>query len=201
MVSLIGMLTLIGSLQPKGPLQADISLDQLSSSSYFDQIMVLVSDHKFLACLFIGYFSMLFYQNGIKIFKPLGTILVAFVLTDSFCFQILKPSIGRYRPCYERRNVELPSGSCGGNFSFASNHAANGAAVFTCLFLFYRRRREFFIGSFVLMVGYSRVYLGVHYPLDIFAGFMVGSTLAATVLHSLRALKRKYRKNPLSHSV
>jgi undecaprenyl-diphosphatase len=63
----------------------------------------------------------------------------------------------------------------GGNYGFVSSHAANTFAVAIFLTLFFRKRWVS-IGIFVwaIIVSYSRIYLGVHYPFDVMGGMIVG---------------------------
>ena len=89
--------------------------------------------------------------------------------------------------------VHLVNDYCGGTYGFVSSHASNtfAVAVFTGLFL---RNRYYWIGIlfWASLVGYSRIYLGVHFPGDIIGGAMLGSLLAwgwHGIMTSIRALK------------
>ena len=62
----------------------------------------------------------------------------------------------------------------GVNLSFPSNHAANNAALAIVFSSVYRHLRFIFWG-FALTVMFSRVYIGVHYPLDVISGCILGS--------------------------
>lgn len=61
----------------------------------------------------------------------------------------------------------------GGRWSFPSNHAANFAAIASVLTFFYRKRR-YIPWIIVVLVAYSRVYVGRHYPMDVVAGILYG---------------------------
>ncbi|MEM9647975.1 MAG: phosphatase PAP2 family protein [Bacteroidota bacterium] len=124
----------------------------------------------------------LVYRN----FGPKRTlvVLVAVALLITCTDQLsnfFKYGIGRLRPCHDAEISELMrlvKSYCGGKFSYFSAHAANSfapAMYFTLLF----RKKVPFIGMFLifwaLIIGYSRIYIGVHYPLDVVTGMTMGA--------------------------
>jgi undecaprenyl-diphosphatase len=76
---------------------------------------------------------------------------------------------------------------CGGQFGFYSSHASNtiGLSVFVGLLLAHRIT---FVGLLIwtVAVGYSRIYLGVHYPGDILAGWISGALIGWVAFKLLR---------------
>jgi undecaprenyl-diphosphatase len=73
-------------------------------------------------------------------------------------------------------NINLLVG-CGGSFSFPSSHATNIFAAMAWLSLHYRRHLPLFM-IIALLVSYSRIYVGVHYPLDVIGGACLGTSVA-----------------------
>lgn len=114
----------------------------------------------------------------------LGAGLVI-LLADQLSASVLKPLTMRLRPCHAPELaglVHLPTGKCGGNYGFVSSHAANffGLAVLLGGVL----RRGWILSLLLVvaaLVGYSRIYLGVHYPGDVLGGAMLGALIGGLV--------------------
>lgn len=115
--------------------------------------------------------------------KKTGVLLItiAFLITcTDQLSQFFKYGLERLRPCHEEeifKYMRMVKSYCGGKYSFFSAHAANSmvvAAFFTHLF----RKKVPFLGAFLIAwalgVGYSRIYIGVHYPADVIMGMLVG---------------------------
>jgi len=107
----------------------------------------------------------------------------------------LKPLFKRQRPCHQME-VRLRQQHCGSLYGMPSNHASNGAAVFTASAFWLSKGLLGIIGVLVLLVGWSRIYLGVHFPLDVLCGFGVGAMLA-TITTLLVIKTVNYRRNRL----
>lgn len=118
--------------------------------------------------------------------------ILAVVLTDVFCAQVLKPLIGRLRPSIALEGVRLVVGKKSG-YSMPSNHAANIAAAALLLSLHWRKLAWWALGI-ALLVGASRVYVGVHYPLDIVSGYAVGVAMAGLVVVARENAERWFER-------
>ena len=99
-------------------------------------------------------------------------LILALLLTYSMVDLVLKPSFGRARPSLAHADVlnhtVVPSTA-----SFPSGHAASAAAGAFALSRVWPRASSGLWG-FALLISCSRVYLGMHYPADIFVGLIVG---------------------------
>jgi len=113
-------------------------------------------------------------------------LILGITLSDQMCNNVLKPLVGRVRPCHVLDDVHLLI-NCTHSFSFPSSHATN---IFTGMIIFsfvYPRLR---IGLLIIaaLVAYSRVYVGVHYPFDVLAGTALGVACAITIITIYRIL-------------
>ncbi len=151
------------------------------SNPLFDLIMPVLTDlHKhiwFSAVLAPLLLALWFYKWRRQMLPCLAALIAAVALADSLNHRVLKPTFQRIRPVHSLENVQLRTNVHSG-FSFPSNHAANNFAGGVLLFLLFRgyRFRWLFLATATL-IAYSRVYVGIHWPLDVFVGGLVGSAL------------------------
>lgn len=156
-----------------------------ANAPWLDAVMVLASDRLvwFPAyALLLAWLIYLFRRRAVLL-VPL--LVSAVALADSVTSRLFKPLFARPRPCHDARvfpYLHLPDG-CGGQFGFLSSHAANSAAlaVFLLLVLPAGRYRGLKTGvvCWAMLLSYSRMYLGAHYPTDVLGGAAVGAALGA----------------------
>lgn len=137
------------------------------------------------------------------ILKKLGTkqtlylllfIAILLVFTDQVT-NLFKNGFQRLRPCNNPEiNTIIRVVKKSNSYSFFSGHAANSMAVATFLYFTLRQYSSYFILLFLwpLIFAYSRIYLGLHYPLDIFCGHLFGifSGFLFSILH--KKAQKKY---------
>ena len=150
------------------------------NSPFWDQVMHALSGKIIWVPL---YLSILIYM-GIKYKRKFLIILLFIILAATLADQssvLVKNLVERLRPCHEpslQGLVHLVNGECGGKFSFVSSHATNSFDVAFLSLLFIRKR--WFTISIVLwalVVGYTRIYLGVHYHGDVVCGSLLGALI------------------------
>lgn len=120
-------------------------------------------------------------------------LLIALIIlcSDQFSSALVKPLVGRLRPCHQpelQGQIFVPAG-CGGMYGFISSHAANTFALaYFVGFLFKQQRYGKLLraGMYIWAsaVSYSRIYLGVHYPADVLFGALAGAGISAWWLYA-----------------
>lgn len=113
---------------------------------------------------------------------------------------IFKYGFKRLRPCHEegvRDVIRLVKPYCGGKFSYFSAHASTGMALaifFGLSLKSINKNLKYLLFVFALFVGYSRIYIGVHYPLDVLTGFLIGGVLGVCFTTFFSKLSEKVIK-------
>ena len=120
-------------------------------------------------------------------------------VSDSSTSYFFKNVFRRLRPCKVddiRPYIEKMGQGCGGKWGFFSSHAANAAAIvhFLSPFAFKKKWSRFLAWFIVGIVAFSRVYLGVHFPMDVITGLVWGILLA----QAWRFLAKNSLKAPVS---
>ncbi len=119
-------------------------------------------------------------------------LIPAIAIGDQLSSHIIKPLVGRIRPCHELESVRLLV-SCGSGLSFPSSHAVNSFTVATLLSKFYKRYLVYLF-SLAFLIAFSRVYVGVHYPGDIVAGMLLGFVVGLLVFYLWVYISKLYEK-------
>ncbi|MCX7794837.1 MAG: glycosyltransferase family 39 protein, partial [Thermodesulfovibrionales bacterium] len=160
---------------------------------FLDDFMVFMSRSAYIFYLLFVIIAIL--KDGKKAVLPFFLLIIAWILADGVG-NIMKDIVERPRPFYIIEDARLLVGK-GTSFSFPSNHAANYSAVATVLGYFFRYLR---LPSLivVLVVCLSRVYVGVHYPSDVFGGAVIGVGIALLVIAIFKKIRVIFIKDRLS---
>lgn len=155
-------------------------LNNLGDSS-FDQFWMLISSTWIWVPLYIIFLYFLYKNYKLRslvfilIFLTLGA-----VISDQLA-NVFKYGVARLRPCHDPTlEHHMRIVKCGGQFGFYSAHASNTFFLATYLGILLKKQIKWFpyaIFVWALVVSYSRIYLGVHFPIDILVGAFVGSLL------------------------
>jgi len=138
------------------------------------------------------------------VYSVIAVVLLV-ILSDQITSSLIKPLFGRFRPCHDPEIGHLVRivTKCGGLYGFVSGHASNSFAVTTFFLLLFHKTHQYvwWLLIWPIFVSYSRIYLGVHYPLDILGGALVGIILGYLVFvgTSKLSLKLPFGFTPVRH--
>ena len=147
--------------------------------------------HKTLEFKWILFFCLSFwiFYHKKKALCTLGGLLLTLGLSDALSSHLLKPLFARSRPSQpvyqEALQTQMRLPYPPRNASFPSSHAVNSSAVATFLGLAYPPLTWPMV-ALSFLVGYSRIYVGVHFPTDILAGWILGPLLGVFVFFGLK---------------
>ncbi len=158
--------------------QLFIFLNGLGSST-FDALWLIITKQAYWMPIFLFLLYLVYKKIGTRqtlILLLFVAVLVAF--TDQIT-NLFKNHFQRLRPCNDtsiNTIIRVVKGS--NSYSFFSGHAANTSAVAMFLFLNFRKKYKYFGVIFIwpLIFAYSRIYLGLHFPVDILTGYFFGTT-------------------------
>ena len=120
-------------------------------------------------------------QTGICIFL---TIAIVYIVAEL----ILDPMVARVRPCDAGIGVNAVVGVSHSGYSFPSGHTTISFAVAMVICMMSESRKSKFAAVFLaIIIAFSRLYLGVHYPTDVLAGMVIGIVIAVIVVGIWRA--------------
>ena len=113
-------------------------------------------------------------------------IAIMITITDQGA-NLFKDSFQRLRPCYDetvKDSIRLVKDNCGGKYGFFSAHASNSFSLAIFFGLLFRNRIRYVILItlvYASFISYSRIYLGVHFPIDIIFGSLFGLFIGFSV--------------------
>lgn len=170
------------------------------NNPFWDEFMYAVSGKIIWAPLYLAILIWLGIRYRNRFPLILVFIALAVLLSDQVSVQLFKNVFHRLRPCHEpdlEGMVHLVKGHCGGLYGFVSSHATNSFNVAFISLLFVKKRwYTISIISWAAVIGYSRIYLGVHYPGDVLCGSLLGAFIGWTVFKLWQKADKKLSRVP-----
>ncbi len=161
------------------------------TNGLFDFVLPIIRNKYFWSPLYvflIAFFITNYQKNSAKI---ISLLLLTFFVSNILSSEIIKPFFERLRPCNEPliRDQVRSLIACGSGYSFTSSHAANHFSIACFLIFFFYDRYKWILPVGVLWAGsisYAQVYVGVHYPVDIACGAVLGATVGLSMCWILK---------------
>ncbi len=145
---------------------------------YMSRTLSFVTIPIFLFLVFYLYQKFGYKKTAIAII----TVSLLLLCTEQLSV-LVKQGTERLRPCYDNEIQEVMrsvKSYCGGRYSYFSAHAANSFALASFFSILFKKETKvlgFILLIWALLVSYSRIYIGVHFPLDVITGISVGVLL------------------------
>jgi undecaprenyl-diphosphatase len=149
------------------------------ASPALDHVMAAASNRGLLLA-FAGAFAAYLGLRSPHRWLAAVLLLLAVGVADLVSVRVVKPAIDRERPCHSLASVRAPLG-CGSGKSFPSAHAADTAAAAAVITWATPPLLPLAL-AVAALVGVSRVYLGVHYPSDVVAGWVLGAAIGGALI-------------------
>lgn len=171
-----------------------IFLNGLGSEPY-DQFWLIITKQIYWIPLFLLFLYLIFKKIGAKQTLYLLLFVALLITFTDQVTNLFKNGFQRLRPCNNPEiNTIIRVVKSSSSYSFFSGHAANSMAVAVFLYSLLKRYYKFSFLLFLwpLIFAYSRIYLGLHYPVDIMCGYLFGIFSGFMFFKIYQVVQKKY---------
>ena len=147
---------------------------------FFDFIMYWISNKFIWIPLYLFLIYLVIRNYKWRTVDIIIAVALLITVSDNISVYLFKEVFHRLRPCQDaemKSLVHLVNDECGGLYSFVSSHAANTFALCFFLIIVLGKKVKYLTTGMIIwasIVSYTRIYLGVHYPLDVLCGAILG---------------------------
>jgi len=161
-----------------------------------DYFLPFIRNKYFWAPLYLFLFAAIWINFPRKAWLFILALFTCITISDTLSSEVFKKSVKRLRPCNQEvltKEVKLLV-HCGGGYSFPSSHATNHFAVaFMLILTLGRNWKRIRIPLFIWagLISFAQIYVGVHFPLDIFGGALLGTAVGIFMAFIYNRLAQK----------
>lgn len=172
--------------------------NQKATNPFFDAVMPLMRESTFWIPLYLFLIIFVFVNFGKKGWVWLLFAALTVLLTDQISSGLIKKWVQRPRPCFDPNfysQVRMLLDHCSGGYSFTSSHATNHFGIATFLFTTlgsYFGNWKYLLFIWASLICYAQVYVGVHYPLDVIMGALLGYIIGTIVSNAYQKIDHLY---------
>ncbi len=150
------------------------------SNPYFNMVMPWLREPLFWLPVYVFIIGFLFFNFGRKAYWVVIFAILTASSSDMISSRAIKYTVKRLRPCNTEQVHVIRRVHCGSGYSFTSSHAANHFGLACFLVLTLGRTlpsSRWWLWTWATIIGFAQVYVGVHFPLDIVGGALLGIAL------------------------
>ena len=173
------------------------------SNGLLDPIMVAVRNPYIWLPVYVFLISFIVLNFRRQAYWYIFFLLIMVSSTDFISSSVVKQSIKRNRPCHQEVQVQdlRLLVHCGSGYSFTSSHAANHFGIaFFLIFTFGIKKRFIFVPLILwaALISYAQIYVGLHFPLDVLCGGLLGIVIAFVISELYKFSLLKMNLKPIS---
>ena len=150
------------------------------SNGFMDWLLPVWRSAYFWLPLYVFLLGFIGFNFGKKAYWFVMFIFLTASSSDLISSRVIKKTIKRLRPCNTEYVQTIERVPCGSGYSFTSNHAANHFAVATFLVMTLGQQIKQirpWLWAWAGSIAFAQIYVGVHFPLDVLCGAMLGFIL------------------------
>ncbi len=170
-----------------------VFINQGLAAPWLDGFMDLVSNQYTWVPVYAAFLFFILKKFKKRAWLPLIFLIGCFAVSDSVSSRIFKPAFKRIRPCnVPELHARAPFGKSV-SYGFVSSHAANHFALAVFIILLFRPKGYItaLLLGWAILIAYSRVYLGKHYPGDVLGGAILGTLVALLLYMIMEKLRQR----------
>lgn len=193
----------------EGILQADrrlfVRINQEWTNSFLDNIFPFLREAELWVPFYLFLLVFITLNFGKKGCLWSLSLIMTAIIGDLCSSHLMKSLVFRLRPCQDPNmadNIRVLASYCPVSSSFTSSHACNHFALATFIFLTLRHTSRWWglVFAWAFLISYAQVYVGVHYPVDVFCGGLLGAGIGYITSRLFRLQFGTLHLQPYNHS-